>query len=222
MGLDFMAKMRFLFGWVIAGAVFSLGAGKAFASYEGGNPAAGEAKSALCAGCHGTDGNSPVADFPPLAGQYSGYIVKQVRDFQSGLRANNDTMAGMAATVESVEDAKDIAAYFSSKKLAKAPLEPINADLAKKGEKVFTEGNAKSGLYACINCHGARGKGKAADISQFPRIGGLHRDYIIKQLNDFRAGTRKNDPGGMMADVAKKMSDDEIKAVSEYLAAQLP
>lgn len=222
MGLDFMAKMRVVFGGVLAGAVMSLGAGSAFAAFEGGDPAAGEAKSALCAGCHGGDGNSPAADFPRLAGQYAGYIVKQVRDFQNGVRANNDTMAGMAATVASVEDAKDIAAYFASKKMAKDPLIPVNADLAKKGEKLFNEGNMKSGVYGCVNCHGDRGKGKAANITQFPRIGGQHRDYIIKQLNDFRAGTRKNDPGGMMADIAKKLSEDEVKAVSEYLSAQLP
>lgn len=222
MGLDYMAKMRVTFGWVLTGAVVSLGSGNAFAAFEGGDPAAGEAKAALCAGCHGGDGNSPTADFPRLAGQYQGYIVKQVRDFQSGVRANNDTMAGMAATVASVEDAKDIAAYFASKKIAKDSITPINADLAKKGEKVFKDGNMQSGVYGCVNCHGDRGMGKSATITQFPRIGGQHRDYIIKQLSDFRAGNRKNDPGGMMADIAKKLSEDEIKAVSEYLSAQAP
>jgi cytochrome c553 len=222
MGLDFMAKIRVIFSWMLAGVVFSIGTGNAFAAFEGGNPVAGEAKSALCAGCHGADGNSPAADFPRLAGQYEGYIVKQVREFQSGVRANNETMAGMAATVASVEDAKDIAAYFASKKMAKEPLVTVNADLAKKGEKLFTEGNMQSGVYGCINCHGERGKGKAANITQFPRIGGQHRDYILKQLGDFRAGNRKNDPGGMMGDIAKKLSADELKAVAEYLSAQLP
>lgn len=222
MGLDFMAKIRVTFNWMLAGVVFSIGSGNAFAAFEGGDAAAGEAKSALCQGCHGADGNSATADFPRLAGQYAGYIVKQVRDFQSGVRANNETMAGMAATVASVDDAKDIAAYFSSKKMAKEPLIQVNADLAKKGEKIFTEGNPQAGVYGCINCHGERGKGKAANITQFPRIGGQHRDYIIKQLSDLRAGNRKNDPGGMMADIAKKLSEDELKAVAEYLSAQLP
>lgn len=222
MGLDFMARIRVVFTGILAGAVMSLGSGGAYAAFEGGDAAAGEAKSALCAGCHGGDGNSPAADFPRLAGQYEGYIVKQVRDFQSGLRANNDIMAGMAATVASVEDAKDIAAYFASKKMAKDPLAPVNADLAKKGEKLFNDGNMQTGVYGCVHCHGERGKGKAANITQFPRIGGQHRDYITKQLNDFRAGNRKNDPGGMMADIAKKLSDDEVKAVAEYLSAQLP
>ena len=87
---------------------------------------------------------------------------------------------------------------------------------------MFHKGNPKTGLYACVNCHGERGKGKAPNISQFPRIGGQHRDYIIKELTDLRAGTRSNDPAGMMHDIAKKLSDQEIKAVAEYLSAQLP
>jgi cytochrome c553 len=198
-----------------------LAAGNAYAA-KGGDPAAGEDKAALCAGCHGGDGNSEDATFPRLAGQYEVYIVKQIRDFQSGVRANNETMAGMAATVASVEDAKDIAAFFANKKMTKKPLTPIDDKLAKQGEKLFTEGNPKSGVYACINCHGERGKGKSETIQQFPRIGGQHRDYLIKQLTELRDGTRANDPGGMMSDIAKKLTDPEIKAVSEYLAAQLP
>ncbi|MFQ5469207.1 MAG: c-type cytochrome [Gammaproteobacteria bacterium] len=195
-------------------------AGGALAATAG-DPAAGEAKSALCGGCHGVDGNSQDATFPRLAGQYEAYIVKQIREFQTGARANNDTMAGMAATVASVQDAKDIGAYFSKQKMAKKPLTKVNKKLASQGEKLFKNGNPKSGVYGCINCHGERGKGKSASISQFPVIGGQHRDYIIKNLTDLRAGTRSNDPGGMMADIAKKLTDAEIKAVAEYLSAQL-
>ena len=204
------------------GLVISFVSGSALAAYEGGDPAAGEAKAALCAGCHGGDGNSPDATFPRLAGQYEGYIVKQIRDFQKGVRANNDTMAGMAATVASVQDAKDIAAYFHKQKMVKKPLTAVDKNLAAKGEKLFKNGNPRSGVYGCINCHGPRGKGKSKKITQFPVIGGQHRDYIIKQLKDFKAGKRANDPGGMMADIAKRLSDDEIRAVAEYLSAQLP
>jgi len=189
---------------------------------KGGDPTAGKDKAALCAGCHGDDGNSFTADFPRLASQYENYIVKQVRDFQSGHRANNDTMAGMAQTVASVEDAHDIAAYFHNQKMAKEPLTKVDKSLAAKGEKLFKNGNPETGLYGCINCHGERGKGKSATISQFPVIGGQHRDYIIKELGDFKAGRRANDPAGMMAAIARKLSDDDIKAVAEYLSAQLP
>lgn len=187
-----------------------------------GNAKEGEMKAALCQGCHGMDGNSPDATFPRLAGQYEGYIVKQIKDFQRGKRTNNDTMAGMAATVASVDDAKDIGAYFAAQSMASEPLIPQNKKAAEAGRKLFYEGNAASGVYACVNCHGDRGKGKAPNISVFPRIGGQHRDYIIKELKDFRAGRRSNDPAGMMGDIAKKLTDKEIDAVAEYLAGELP
>jgi len=193
----------------------------AFAA-QGGDATAGKDKAAMCGGCHGDDGNSFAADFPRLAGQYESYIVKQVRDFQSGHRANNDTMAGMAMTIASVEDAKDIGAYFNKQKMVKEPLTPADKKLVKKGEEIFKNGNPASGVYGCINCHGARGKGMSKTVSQFPVIGGQHRDYIIKNLTDFKEGRRKNDPAGMMAAIAKRLSDDEITAVANYLSVQLP
>jgi len=185
-----------------------------------GDPVAGQEKAGLCGGCHGFDGNSPDATYPRLAGQYAGYIVKQVKDFQAGRRANNDTMAGMAQMVASTQDAKDIGSYFSQQKM-KGMLTKPNSDLVAKGKKLFREGNPKTGVYACINCHGKRGKGKAPNISVFPRIGGQHRDYVIKELTDFRSGKRSNDPAGMMKAIASKLSDDEIKAVAEYLSTLL-
>lgn len=187
-----------------------------------GDAIAGAEKSALCQGCHGATGNSESGEFPRLAGQYAGYIVKQIKDFKSSLRANNDTMAGMAATVESVQDMKDIASYFAQQKMVPDPLHKPNRKLAEKGEEIFTKGRPEKDLYACINCHGERGKGKANTISTFPVIGGQHKDYIIKQLKDLQSGLRANDPAGMMADIAKKLSAEEVEAVAEYLSLQLP
>lgn len=187
-----------------------------------GDPVAGADKSALCQGCHGGTGNSESAEFPRLAGQYAGYIVKQIKDFKSGLRANNDTMAGMAATVDSVQDMKDIASYFAQQKMVPDPLHKPNKKLAEKGEEIFTKGRPDKDLYACINCHGERGKGKASTISTFPVLGGQHKDYLIKNLKDLQSGLRTNDPAGMMAEIAKKLSADEVEAVAEYLSQQLP
>lgn len=186
---------------------------------KGGDPEAGKDKAAVCAGCHGEDGNSLSAEFPRLASQYEDYIVKQIKDFQKGHRANNDTMAGMAATVTSIQDAKDIAAYFSRQKMADKPLVPPNKELIAQGKKLFNQGNPKSGVYGCVNCHGKNGKGKSKNVSVFPVIGGQHKDYIIKQLKDFREGRRKNDPAGMMSDIAKKLTDKEIEAVANYLSS---
>ncbi len=185
-----------------------------------GDAVAGEGKAGLCGGCHGFDGNSEDATYPRLAGQYAGYIVKQVKDFQNGHRANNDTMAGMAAMVGSDEDAKDIGAFFATQKIKGALTKP-DAKIAATGEKIFREGNVKTGVYGCINCHGEKGMGKSAKVSTFPVIGGQHRDYLVKQLTEFRDGARANDPAGMMVGVAKNLTDKEIAAVAEYLSSQL-
>lgn len=194
----------------------------ASAVHAEGDPVAGEAKAGLCAGCHGEAGKSEVGMFPRLAGQYGDYIVKQIRDFQRGHRANNEIMAGMAGTIASVQDAKDLGAYFESQEIPEQPVMPPNADLVAQGERIYVDGNDSTGVYGCINCHGPKGIGRAPDISQFPRLVGQHKEYIVKQLQDFREGTRKNDPAGMMTDIAKKLSDEEIQAVAEYLSAQLP
>lgn len=208
--------------WLVL--IFSgvLGLGLAGGAAAVGDPVAGEAKGAICAGCHGADGNSEAGMFPRLAGQYSSYIVKQIRDFQAGHRANNEIMSGMAATVASVDDAKDIGAFFEKQKLAKQPIMPVDKGLAAEGEKLYTQGNPATGVYGCINCHGPKGTGKSEKIAQFPRLVGQHKEYLVKQLTDFKAGTRGNDPAGMMKDIAKKLSDKEISAVAEYLSAQLP
>lgn len=210
-------KKSFVAVVAVLGSVM-VGSG-AFAAGTKGDPAAGKDKAALCAGCHGDDGNSMAADFPRLASQYEQYIVKQVVDFQKGHRANNDTMAGMAATIADVQDAKDIGAYFQSQKMAKDPIMPVDKKLADAGKKIFNEGNPKSGVYGCVNCHGQNGKGKSPDVAVFPVIGGQHKDYILKQLKDFKEGRRNNDPAGMMTDIAKKLSDQEMEAVANYLSS---
>jgi len=181
-----------------------------------GDAKAGKAKSELCHGCHGVDGISmDPTTFPNLAGQYAGYIFKQVKDFQLGNR-QDDTMSAMAQMVTSKQDLTDIAVYFQSQKKMKG--KPTQSALSKKGKDIFLNGNVKSGVYGCINCHGDNGKGKGASVSLFPVIGGQQKAYLVKQLKDLKSGKRANDPAGMMAAIAKKMSDQEIQAVSEYLA----
>ncbi len=183
-----------------------------------GDAAAGERKASLCAECHGFDGNSDNANSPRLAGQYAGYIIKQLKDFQKGRRANHEAM-GKAATIGNEQDVKDISAYFATQKMKGTPQKP-NRSVVAAGEKLFREGNAKTGVYGCINCHGDKGKGKSEIVTTFPVIGGQHRDYLVKQLKAFRDGSRSNDPAGMMVGVVKKITDKEIEAVAEYLSAQ--
>ena len=178
-----------------------------------GDPVAGKDKSALCQGCHGEVGMSDASMFPRLAGQFAGYIRKQVSDFQARTR-KDDTMEGMADTVTEKQDLADIAAYFASQKSMRSD-SPADSF---PGKYLYVNGNPATNLYGCINCHGENGKGKSPTNSVYPVIGGQHKDYLVKQLNEFRSGVRSNDPAGMMGDIAKKMTDVEIDAVSEYLA----
>lgn len=177
-----------------------------------GNPAAGKDKSAMCQGCHGADGNSAAPNFPKLAGQYGDYLRKQVIDFQTGARVD-PTMTGMAATVTDKQDLADIAAYFASQKQMKG-----TGGTNEAGRKMYLEGDSARGIYGCVNCHGENGRGKAPDDAFFPVIGGQHKDYLVKQITDLKNGARKNDPAGMMANVAKAMTDSDIQAVAEYLS----
>ena len=156
---------------------------------------------------------SAASSFPRLAGQYAGYIRKQVIDYQARTR-KDDTMEGMADTVTEKQDLEDIAAYFASQK----PMRGDTSTSSFPGKYLYINGNAATNLYGCINCHGENGKGKSPNNSVFPVIGGQHKDYLVKQMNDFRSGSRSNDPAGMMGDIAEKMTDVEIEAVSEYLA----
>jgi len=181
-----------------------------------GDPVAGKKKSRECQSCHGEDGVSVNPMCPNLAGQFPKYLEKQIRDFQSGQRVD-PVMTRMAATLTEKQDAKDIAAYFSSRKRM-AGTNGGNKDMMAKGEILFKAGNAGTGLYGCVNCHGENGKGKAENNNVFPVIGGQSKDYIVKQLKALHRGGRHNDPAGMMGDIAKKLTDEEINAVAEYVA----
>lgn len=171
----------------------------------GGNPIAGKDKSALCQGCHGEDGNSAVPTFPKLAGQYAEYIARQISNFQTGTR-KDPTMTDMAATLTNRQDTVDIAAYFASQKQMSGT--PVKNEA---GEKIFIN-------YGCLNCHGEIGKGRPANNSIFPVIGGQHKDYIVKQLNDFKTGARDTDMSGAMNELTNKMTDADIEAVAEFLS----
>ena len=205
---------------ILAGAVLLAGAGGA---YAGGDPEKGATKAELCKSCHGPEGMSVNPECPNLAGQRSGYILKQVLDFQHNNRSN-PTMSPMAAMAGSKDDIEDIAAYFSSKKSMSSERAMFGKSSGDKdkiamGKKLFYEGNPKTGVYGCVNCHGQKGKGRDPNNHIFPVIGGQLKPYIMKQLKDFRAENRTNDPAGMMGDIASKLTDKEIEAVADYLSS---
>lgn len=180
---------------------------------KGGDPAAGKALSQTCAGCHGAQGNSPAAQFPNIAAQHAGYIFKQLKNFKAGDKRNNAQMSGMVANL-SQDDMRNLAAYFSEQ--PKKIMGASDKDLVERGQEIYLGGVQPKGVPACVACHGPRGKGNPA--ANYPAVGGQWAQYLQTQLMHFRSGERANDPNAMMRNVADKLSDDEIRAVAEYMA----
>ena len=178
-----------------------------------GDPVAGKAKSQLCQGCHGEDGNSLATPIPKLAGQDAAYIAKQVHNFQTGMRKHR-IMSDLATTVND-DDLIDIAAYFASRKKMKG-----NGSDNELGKKLFLHGDISRTMVACINCHGVNGKGLTPNTSMFPVIGGQQKDYIRRQLVNFRKGDRTNSPNGIMNRITQKLTDAELEALAEYVSGQ--
>ncbi|MDG1123125.1 MAG: c-type cytochrome [Glaciecola sp.] len=183
-----------------------------------GDAEAGKAKSATCAACHGSDGNSMIPMNPKLAGQHNKYLVKQLQEFKAAAMSsgkegrNNAVMNGMAVGL-SEQDMLDISAYFASQ-TAKAGATP--EEYIAPGAALYRGGDAERKITACIACHGPRGNGMGQ--AGFPDISGQHVDYTISQLKMFRSGDRHNDLNGMMRDIAAKLTDEDITILANYLA----
>jgi len=176
-----------------------------------GDASTGKGKAVACAACHGSDGNSPSDMFPKLAGQHESYITKQLADFKSGARINA-VMAPMVANL-SEQDMADLGAFYASKKVTPGA---VSEELLAAGQAVYRAGNKESGLPACMACHGPTGAGMPA--AKWPALSGQYSKYVELQLKAFADGTRSNDPNNMMTDIAKKMTAEEMKAVSAYVA----
>lgn len=192
-------------------ALTTLAVSSAASAWAAGDATAGKAKAATCAACHAADGNSINPVWPKLAGQHENYIAKQLQEFRDGKRADV-TMAPQAANL-SDEDIADLAAYFAGQATAPGEADETKVEL---GEQVFKGGNNATGVAACAACHAPNGNGNPA--ANFPALAGQHADYTKKQLHDFRKASRDNDAGKMMRNIAIKMTDAEIDAVSEYIA----
>ena len=170
----------------------------------------GEASfTAVCAACHGADGNSAIAANPKLSQQHPEYLIKQLQEFKSGKR-NDPVMKGFASAL-SDDDMKNIA-YWVTGKTAK-PGFAKDKELVSLGERIYRGGIADRNIAACAGCHSPNGSGIPA---QYPRLSGQHADYTAKQLVEFRDGKRGNSI--QMTQVAAKLNDREIKAVSDYIA----
>jgi cytochrome c553 len=163
----------------------------------------------VCGACHVFDGTRGLPANPLLQGQHPDYIVKQLTEFKAGKRAN-PIMLGMAGMLGD-EDMRNVAAFYGSK----PPVAGASRDraLVALGEKIYRGGITAKQVPACAGCHSPNGAGIPA---QYPRIGGQHAEYAEAQLTAFRSGARANSV--QMTAIAARLSDTEIKAVSDYVA----
>jgi len=196
-----------------------------------GNISSGKEKAAACVSCHGDNGNSVVSSFPKLAQQHSSYLIKQLKAFKSGTRQN--PMMSSIAMGLTEEDMIDIAAYYAEQEVSANQLpvlddedeKPAATEAKKKtdgndaiqtiiaqGSDLYRNGDLPREVSACIACHGPFGEGNKP--AAFPLLKSQHADYLIKTLTDFKNDSRSNNPENMMHMIAKKMTDEEIKAVS--------
>lgn len=176
-----------------------------------GNADAGKTKAVVCAACHGEKGISVNPEWPNLAGQHPGYLVKQLQAFKEGKTRQSAQMAGMVAGL-SEQDMLDLAAYYAAQPRAEGE---TPEKFLHKGEQLYRGGDLDRKVSACIACHGPQGTGNAQ--ANFPVLSGQHATYTIKQLQDFKAGARSNDMNAIMRDIAARMTPEEMEAVANYM-----
>lgn len=172
----------------------------------------------VCAACHAADGNSGIAMYPKVAAQHAEYIVQQTLDIKSGKRTTGSS-AAMAPMVQSLsdDDIRHVAAFYA-KQHAKAG-EANPKENPEFGAKIYRSGIPEKNVPACMSCHGPTGAGMPAGgtaVVAYPRLGGQHAVYIHDQLKAYAAGGRTS-PNQMMEDIASRMSDEDMKAVSNFI-----
>lgn len=208
-----MKKVLVLCGALLA---FAHSAGAAVPFVKG-DAAAGEPLTAMCAACHGADGNSLAPTFPKIAGLGERYLYKQLLDIRDGARPI-PTMVGQLDDMTNQQLA-DIAAYYAEMPISGSQADP---ELVALGEKVYRAGIADRKVAACIGCHSPNGKGNGP--AGYPALAGQHPEYIATQLREYRKGYE--DPTGRTNDGDTKimrsnafgLSDMEIEAVASYAA----
>ncbi|MDC1313348.1 cytochrome c4 [Pseudomonadales bacterium] len=176
----------------------------------------GEALTATCLACHGSDGNSLAGSFPNIAGQNEAYLYKQLVDIQTGARSAM-LMTGILDGL-TPQNLEDLAAYYASQTPAQGAADPA---LVALGESIYKAGIARKQVAACTGCHSPTGQGNG--LAKFPMLAGQWAEYTEAQLKAFRSGTRGNDGDSRMMRIsAMDLSDPEIKAVASYIAGLRP
>ena len=177
-----------------------------------GSATTGQSKSAVCAACHGADGNSINPMWPSLAGQHAEYLSRQLMAFKAGDR--EDVLMSSFAAALSDQDIADLTAYFEGQAITPKGADP---EVVIVGEQLYKAGVADRGVPACIACHGPSGKGNP--LAGYPVVSGQHATYIVNTLKAYAAGTRRSDAGSnlMMREIAAQLSEAEMQAVASYM-----
>jgi cytochrome c553 len=162
-----------------------------------------EEKTQVCAGCHGADGKPVDNTIPTIWGQQAGYIYIQLRDFKRGDR-KSDIMQPIASSLER-QDMLDIGEYFSKK-----PWPDLGQPRASK--EVSNRAVSANQSIGCTGCHLDHFQGDGT----VPRLAGMGKEYLSKQMADFRTRARGNNPG--MSDLMIATPPDDFAALAEYLS----
>lgn len=176
--------------------------------YSVGDPAAGEAKYAACAACHGPRGVSTMPSQPSLAGQHPEYLFGQLRAYKGGERVNA-IMQGMVANL-SEDDMVDLAVYLHRQPVAIAGAG--DRELAAVGRDLYRGGVAATGAPSCMGCHGPAGRGIPP---VYPRLGGQHAEYLVATMLAYRDGSRAH---AAMGPIASRLTEEQIRALAEYIS----
>lgn len=196
---------------LIAGFVF--GVGLTAMAHGAGDPEAGEQNAAACQACHGPAGAAPImGSYPKLSGLGERYLYEQLVAIQTNARPIPEMIGQLDG--KSDQDLQDLAAYFDRQDMNVSQADP---ELVERGVALYRGGNMASGVPACAGCHSPQGKGNAP--AGYPHIGGQNAEYLAKQLEAYRDGSRADSANAeIMVDVASRLTDAEIEAVSSYIS----
>lgn len=195
--------------WIRSGLTVMLCLLPVFPVHAGDADKAANIATSVCARCHGADGNSTDPKIPKLAGRHPDYMVREMKAFGANARKCEDVIriAGELGAGE----LKALGEYFGAQKSTRGKVaDPAAADI---GMKLYRDGDEDKGVPACAGCHGA----DAAGDKRFPRLAGQHKEYLLEQMHGFRNDVRNYAAARLMREVAKRMSEDQINAVAEYL-----
>ncbi len=194
----------------IAALLLSAAAPRSGAAAE--NPTAVRLAREVCSKCHGKDGISPSAIAPHLAGQQAVYLDNQLRQFRNRGRSDphaQSDMWGVAGPLSN-EVIKALAELFAAKPAP--PPVPADPAVAAKGKAIAQSGVEDRDIPACFACHGPQAKG----MGPIPRLAGQHRDYLFRQIKDFRASVRE---GNTMHENARAITDEEAQALATFFSS---